>query len=92
MGKVKPINQYRLTPGFGGLALCHIKQQSAALHAAGAASKKKAPQYINKFYRGNQASFARLTGVQPAQVTQWINKGFIVVNHTLYSPRRKLGI
>lgn len=21
-----------------------------------------------------------------------INKGFIVVNHTLYSPRRKLGI
>ncbi|MFY4404827.1 hypothetical protein ACM91P_26975, partial [Klebsiella pneumoniae] len=44
------------------------------------------------FYRGNQASFARLTGVQPAQVTQWINKGFIVVNHTLYSPRRKLGI
>ncbi|MFV2324815.1 helix-turn-helix domain-containing protein [Escherichia coli] len=43
-------------------------------------------------YRGNQASFARLTGVQPAQVTQWINKGFIVVNHTLYSPRRKLGI
>lgn len=40
-------------------------------------------EYINKFYRGNQASF---------QVTQWINKGFIVVNHTLYSPRRKLGI
>lgn len=39
-------------------------------------------EYINKFYRGNQASFARLTGVQPAQVTQWINKGFIVVNHT----------
>lgn len=35
-------------------------------------------EYINKFYRGNQASFARLTGVQPAQVTQWINKGFIV--------------
>ncbi|HGX7515591.1 TPA: hypothetical protein ACNSYZ_004291 [Escherichia coli] len=41
-------------------------------------------KYINKFYRGNQASFARLTGVQPAQVTQWINKGFIVVNHTLF--------
>lgn len=40
-------------------------------------------EYINKFYRGNQASFARLTGVQPAQVTQW---------NTLYSPRRKLGI
>ncbi|MFL9424372.1 hypothetical protein AB9F16_14590 [Escherichia coli] len=40
MGKVKPINQYRLTPGFGGLALCHIKQQSAAFHAAGAASMR----------------------------------------------------
>ncbi|HCC7129392.1 TPA: hypothetical protein M8A29_004929 [Escherichia coli] len=37
MGKVKSINQYRLTPGFGGLTLCHIKQQSAALHAADAA-------------------------------------------------------
>nr|WP_071529128.1 hypothetical protein [Escherichia coli] len=49
-------------------------------------------EYINKFYRGNQASFARLTGVQPAQVTQWINKGFIVVNHTLYSPRRKVTV
>lgn len=34
-------------------------------------------EYINKFYRGNQASFARLTGVQPAQVTQWINKDLI---------------
>ena len=49
-------------------------------------------EYINKFYLANQTSFSRLTGVQPAQVTQWINKGFIVVNHTLYSPRRKLGI
>lgn len=48
--------------------------------------------YIAKYYNGNQASFARLTGVQPAQVTQWIHKGFIVVEHTLYSPRRKLGI
>ncbi|AIA71399.1 hypothetical protein WCU81_02135 [Pectobacterium atrosepticum] len=48
--------------------------------------------YIKKYYNGNQASFARLTGVQPAQVTQWLEKGFIVVDHTLYSPRRKLGI
>ncbi|EFJ0453007.1 hypothetical protein [Escherichia coli] len=39
MGKVKSINQYRLTPVFGGLALCHIKQQSAAFHAADAASE-----------------------------------------------------
>ncbi|EAW0633741.1 hypothetical protein D6S94_12270 [Salmonella enterica subsp. enterica serovar Bovismorbificans] len=47
--------------------------------------------YIKKYYNGNQASFARLTGVQPAQVTQWLDKKFIVVDHTLYSPRRKLG-
>ncbi|EAT0074365.1 hypothetical protein EOG80_08230 [Salmonella enterica] len=46
--------------------------------------------YIKKYYNGNQASFARLTGVQPAQVTQWLDKKFIVVDHTLYSPRRKL--
>lgn len=30
--------------------------------------------YIKKYYNGNQASFARLTGVQPAQVTQWLDK------------------
>ncbi|EJT6247450.1 hypothetical protein N3M15_001826 [Salmonella enterica] len=41
--------------------------------------------YIKKYYNGNQASFARLTGVQPAQVTQWLDKKFIVVDHTLYS-------
>jgi len=40
MGKVKSINQYRLTPGFGGLLLCHMLQRSAAFHAAGAASKR----------------------------------------------------
>ncbi|EOR8170350.1 hypothetical protein FU177_RS15845 [Escherichia coli] len=37
MGKVKSINQYRLTPGFGGSAMCHMKQLNAALHAADAA-------------------------------------------------------
>uniref|UniRef100_UPI0030C6D09D hypothetical protein n=1 Tax=Escherichia coli TaxID=562 RepID=UPI0030C6D09D len=44
VGKVKSINQYRLTPGFGGSAMCHMKQLSAALHAADAASRKKAPR------------------------------------------------
>ncbi|HDT1408390.1 TPA: hypothetical protein QHQ64_004971 [Escherichia coli] len=34
MGKVKSINQYRLTPV---LLLYHMKQQSAAFHAADAA-------------------------------------------------------
>lgn len=33
MDKVKSINQYRLTPGFGGLTLCHMQLRSAALHA-----------------------------------------------------------
>ncbi|EPM3255521.1 hypothetical protein ACTT7J_003267 [Escherichia coli] len=37
MGKVKSVNPYRLTPGFGGSAMCHMKQLSAAFHAAGAA-------------------------------------------------------
>ncbi|HEY1843634.1 MAG TPA: hypothetical protein VGH05_02105 [Buttiauxella sp.] len=47
-------------------------------------------EYIRKYYNGNQRSFARLHGVQPAQVTQWIDKKFIVIEHTLYSPRRPL--
>ncbi len=55
MGKVKPINQYRLTPGFGGLALCHIKQQSAAFHAAGAASKR-GPLGKRKFFHAKRSS------------------------------------
>ncbi|ENA9683440.1 TPA: hypothetical protein ACQY9B_004353 [Escherichia coli] len=41
MGKVKSFNQYRLTPGFGGSAMCHMKQLNAALHAADAASRKR---------------------------------------------------
>lgn len=49
-------------------------------------------EYIEKYYNGNQRSFARLVGVQPAQVTQWLDKKFIVVNHTIYSPRRKLDV
>ena len=46
--------------------------------------------YIKKYYRGIQADFARASGVQPQQVTQWIDKGFIVVRGKLYSPRRDL--
>jgi hypothetical protein len=47
-------------------------------------------EYINKHYGGNQAAFAKVQGVKPPQVTQWINKGFIVVDDVLYSPRREL--
>ncbi|MDG4698843.1 hypothetical protein P7V44_21705 [Providencia sp. CRE-3FA-0001] len=46
--------------------------------------------YINMYYSGNQSAFATACGVHRTQVTQWINKGFIVVDHTLYSPRREL--
>lgn len=46
--------------------------------------------YINTYYSGNQSAFAASCGVHRTQVTQWINKGFIVVNHILYSPRREL--
>jgi DNA-binding transcriptional regulator YdaS (Cro superfamily) len=46
--------------------------------------------YINKQYNGSQAAFAKAQGVKPPQVTQWLNKGFIVVNGVLYSPRREL--
>jgi len=46
--------------------------------------------YINKYYGGNQAAFARAQGVKPPQVSQWIDKGFIVIDHRLYSHRRDL--
>lgn len=46
--------------------------------------------YIAANYGGNQKAFADAQGVKPPQVTQWINKGFIVVDDVLYSPRRTL--
>lgn len=47
-------------------------------------------EYIDKYYGGSQAAFARAAGVKPPQVTQWINKGCVVENHKLYSFRRDL--
>lgn len=49
----------------------------------------KLDAYISANYP-SQASFAREVGVSPAQVTQWISKGFIVLNGELFSPRREL--
>jgi hypothetical protein len=49
--------------------------------------------YINKFYGhevGAQRRFAEKQGVQPPQVTQWLDKDFIVVGTKLYSFRRDL--
>lgn len=47
-------------------------------------------KYINEFYNGSQKQFAADQGVKPQQVTQWLDKGFIVIDHVLYSPRREL--
>ncbi len=49
-------------------------------------------EYIEKYYSGNQASFASACGVKPQQITKWINGQFIVVDHILYSPRRELPV
>ena len=46
--------------------------------------------YIKKEHGGNQAAFAKAQKVKPPQITQWINKKYIVVDGVLYSPRREL--
>lgn len=50
----------------------------------------KLDDYIDTHFKGVKAEFARAAGVQPQQVTQWLQKGFIVVNGALYSPRGPL--
>ncbi len=49
-------------------------------------------QYIEAEHGGSQVKFARANGVHKSQVTQWLNKEFIVVDGVLYSPRRELEI
>ena len=46
--------------------------------------------YINREHGGSQVKFAAANGVIKQQVTQWIRKGFIVVDGSLYSHRREL--
>lgn len=46
-------------------------------------------EYIAQHW-DTQADFARAQGVQRQLVTQWLEKGFVVNNHTLYLPRRVL--
>lgn len=46
--------------------------------------------YIDFYHNGSQADFARHMGVTPQQVTKWINGGWVVVNHELFSPRRSV--
>jgi hypothetical protein len=47
-------------------------------------------EYIALHFAGNKAEFARHMNVIPQQVTKWINAEWIVVGHTLYSPRRSV--
>ena len=49
----------------------------------------KLKDYIEQQH-GSQTQFATTEGTTPQQVTQWLNKRFIVVNGVLYSPRREL--
>ena len=46
--------------------------------------------HIKTEWGGSQAAFARAQNVKPPQVTQWITKGFVVIDQTLFSPRRDL--
>jgi len=46
--------------------------------------------FIEHNFNGNKAEFARAQGVKPQQVSQWLAKGFIVVDGVMYSPRREL--
>jgi hypothetical protein len=50
--------------------------------------------YINLFYKGEKpkTDFANSEGVQAPQVTQWIKKNFMVVDHELMSHRRFLSL
>lgn len=47
-------------------------------------------EYINLYFSGNKAEFARRMEVNPQQVTKWVNDGWIVEGHILYSPRRSV--
>lgn len=41
---------------------------------------------------GAQVEFAKAQGVKRQQVTQWVDRGFIVVDGVLCSPRRQLNV
>jgi len=47
-------------------------------------------EYIKVNYKGSKSDFAKSQGVKLPQITQWLNKKFIVVDGVLHSPRRDL--
>lgn len=50
----------------------------------------KINEYINLFFAGSKAEFARYMDVTPQQVTKWVNGDWVVSNGVVYSPKRKL--
>ena len=46
--------------------------------------------YINKYYIGVRADFARAQGVLPQQVTKWLASDWLVIDGRLYSPKQVL--
>ena len=53
---------------------------------------QKLQSYIEENFEGNQANFGRslIPPVARQQVYLWIQKGYLVHGHRLYSPRREL--
>ena len=66
-----------------------ISELESLIIPAGEVSMKLR-DHINQHHGGSQRAFACSQAVLPPQVSQWITKGFIVVDHILYSPRREL--
>lgn len=49
----------------------------------------KLADYISANF-ASKAEFARSQNVTPQQVTKWINNEWIVINNTLYLPKREI--
>ena len=50
----------------------------------------KLKDHIAANHGGVNAQFARSEGVRDQQITEWVNKDFIVAGGVMYSPRRVL--
>ena len=44
--------------------------------------------YVNKYYGGLKYRFAQAAGIKKQKVSVWINNGYIIINHKVYSPRK----
>jgi len=49
----------------------------------------KLKQHIEKEHGGNQSAFARKMGVNPQQVTRWLNYDCIWINGAVYKKQSK---